>query len=37
MLHVALELNYLSKEQFEKNYQLSIEISKLLSCFIKTL
>ena len=37
MLYIALELNYLSKEQFKENYQLSIEISKLLSGFIKTL
>jgi len=37
MLYLALEFNYLSEEQFKKNYELSIEISKLLSGFIKTL
>lgn len=37
MLSVALELNYLSQKQFEENYYLSIEVSKLLSGFIKTL
>ncbi|MEA2112482.1 MAG: four helix bundle protein [Patescibacteria group bacterium] len=37
MLYLALELKYLSKEQFEKCFSLSIEISKLLSGFIKTL
>jgi len=37
MLIIALELGYLTKEEFEKNKELSIEISKLLSGFIKTL
>ncbi len=37
MLYLALEFNYLSKEQFNRNYELSIEISRLLSGFIKTL
>ncbi len=35
MLYIALKLDYISKEQFEKFYQASIEISKLLSGFIK--
>ena len=34
-LHIALSLGYISKEQFAKFYQASIEISKLLSGFIK--
>ena len=37
MLYLALELGYLSKEDFKKFHNLSIEISKLLSGFIKTL
>jgi len=37
MLYLALELGYTNKEQHEKYYDLSIEISKLLSGFIKTL
>ena len=37
MLYLALELKYLSKEEFKKFHNLSIEISKLLSGFIKTL
>ena len=37
MLYLALELGYISKNDFEKFYNLSIEISKLLSGFIKTL
>ncbi|MCK4891273.1 MAG: four helix bundle protein [Candidatus Pacebacteria bacterium] len=37
MLYLALELKYLSKDDFKKLYNLSIEISKLLSGFIKTL
>ena len=37
MLYLALELGYVSKDEFEKLYNLSIEISKLLSGFIKTL
>ena len=37
MLYLALELNYISKEQFDYLYNLTIEISKLLSGFIKTL
>lgn len=37
MLYLALELDYLNKEQFKKYYNLSVEISKLLSGFIKTL
>lgn len=37
MLYLALELKYLTEEQFKENYDLSVEISKLLSGFIKTL
>ena len=37
MFYLALELEYLSKEDSKKLYNLSIEISKLLSGFIKTL
>jgi len=37
MLYLALELEYITKEQFKKNYNLSVEISKLLSGFIKIL
>ena len=37
MLHIALELNYISKDEFNKLYILSQEISKMLSGFIKTL
>jgi len=37
MLYIALELNYLTKIRFNELYYLSVEISKLLSGFIKTL
>ena len=37
MLYIALDLKYLSKEDFGKLYELSHEISKILSGFIKTL
>lgn len=37
MLYLALKLKYLSEDEFKKLYNLSIEISKLLSGFIKTL
>jgi len=37
MLYLALELKYLSKDDFEKLHNLSTEISKLLSGFIKAL
>ncbi|MGB9883620.1 MAG: four helix bundle protein [Microgenomates group bacterium] len=37
MLHLALELNYISKDEFNSLYNLSLEISKMLSGFIKTL
>lgn len=37
MLHIALEIGYISKEDFTKLYSLSEEISKMLSGFIKTL
>ena len=37
MLNLGLELKYILKEDFKKMYDLTIEISKLLSGFIKTL
>jgi four helix bundle protein len=37
MLHIAKELNIISDKDFEYLYQLSTEISKLLSGLIKTL
>ncbi|MBU4142066.1 four helix bundle protein [Patescibacteria group bacterium] len=37
MLYLALELGYLSKNDFSRFYNLSLEISKLLSGFIKIL
>lgn len=37
MLILALDLKYVSQEEFQKNYDLTIEISKLLAGFIKTL
>jgi len=37
MLDLALEFKYITKEQFQKDYNLAIEISKILSGFIKTL
>ncbi len=37
MLNLGLELKYVQKSDFEKNYSLTVEISRLLSGFIKTL
>ncbi|MFA5932111.1 MAG: four helix bundle protein [Candidatus Paceibacterota bacterium] len=37
MLNLGLELRYLPKRDFDKMYGLTLEISKLLSGFIKTL
>ncbi len=37
MLYVSCELGFTSKEQTRKLYEQSVEISKLLSGFIKTL
>ena len=37
MLDLGLELKHINKNDFEKNYKLTLEISKLLSGFIKTL
>ena len=37
MLYLALELNKITKKQFEELYNLTVEISKLLSGFLKTL
>ena len=36
MLELSLELEYISKEDFEKIHNLTLEISKLLSGFIKS-
>ena len=37
MLYIAQERKFISKEEFKKLYNLTVEISKLLSGFIKTL
>ena len=37
MLDLALELNYISKENFNNLYNYSVEISKILSGLIKSL
>jgi len=37
MLYIALELKYISQEDFDKIYNLSLEVSKMLSGLIKTL
>jgi len=37
MLYLGLKFNYINKEQFNKSYDLSVEISKLISGFIKSL
>ncbi|MEK7134731.1 MAG: hypothetical protein AAB805_00100 [Patescibacteria group bacterium] len=37
MLSLALELEYITREQYQKYCGLSVEISRLLSGFIKTL
>jgi len=37
MLYMALKLNYISPEEFNDFYKLSVEISKLISGLIKTL
>ena len=37
MLYMALKLNYVSQEEFNYFYRLSVEISKLISGLIKTL
>ncbi len=37
MLYLGLELQYVNHQQFERLYNLSLEISKMLSGFIKTL
>ncbi len=37
MLYIALELEYITKEEFEIFYNLTIEISKILSGFIRSL
>lgn len=37
MLHLAKALNYLSEEDFQEMYSESVEISKMLSGFIKAL
>lgn len=37
MSYLALELGYINKDQFNNLYSLTLDISKLLSGFIKTL
>ncbi|NCN07401.1 four helix bundle protein [Candidatus Falkowbacteria bacterium] len=37
MLYIAKELKYISQDNFEKYYNLSLEISKILSGLIKSL
>ena len=37
MLYLALELKYISQKDFQKIYDLSLEISRMLSGLIKTL
>lgn len=37
MLYLALELKYLDKEEFDSLYNHTVEISRILSGFIKTL
>ena len=37
MLNLGLELKYITEKDFKKMYNLTLEISKLLSGFIKTL
>jgi four helix bundle protein len=37
MLYLSIDLKYVSKEEFDKISSLSIEISKMLSSFIKAL
>jgi S23 ribosomal protein. len=37
MLYLAVKFNYINKENFDKLYSLTLDISRLLSGFIKTL
>lgn len=37
MLYLALDIGYIKKEEFDELFSLSVEISKMLSGFIKTL
>ena len=37
MLYIVLELKYISKENFDRIYSLSLEVSKMLFGLIKTL
>jgi len=37
MLYLGMELRYITEKDFKKMYNLSVEISKLLSGFIKSL
>lgn len=37
MLSLALEFGYISDDQFQEDYNLAVEISKIISGFIKTL
>jgi len=37
MLYLALELKYINRLDFDKNYEMALEISKIISGLIKTL
>jgi len=37
MLNLAIEFKYITKNQFQEDYNLAVEISKIISGFIKTL
>ncbi|HEX7042534.1 MAG TPA: four helix bundle protein [Patescibacteria group bacterium] len=37
MLYIALELNYISSQEFKKTNEVTLDVSKLLSGLIKTL
>lgn len=37
MIHLALELKYISKEQFDDLYAKSLEVSKIIAGFIKSI
>lgn len=37
MLYLALDLEYINKKDFDYLYEKALEISKMLSCLIKTL
>lgn len=37
MLYIAFKLNYITSPEFKSNYALTVEISKLISGFVKAL